>query len=189
MNGGQRRDPALVPIYAPGKEPLPAGVPEEERPQFEQMMRYQSYMTMAMESCATKAAFAGSRRSRYRCLLLPHVGLSSRTKTHFLRQQTQAGMNTTQKASAIFKDMGKGMWTTGKGFGKVGMLFAGVECVIESYRAKNDIYNSLSTGMLVGGFLARNSGPKAAFGGGVAFAAFSAAIDVFFLRRETPDED
>lgn len=43
-------------------------------------------------------------------------------------------MNTTQKASAIFKDMGKGMWTTGKGFGKVGMLFAGVECVIESVR-------------------------------------------------------
>ncbi len=123
----------------------------------------------------------------------------------FLRQQTQAGMNTTQKASAIFKDMGKGMWTTGKGFGKVGMLFAGVECVIESVRscycfllvhccdkffstrAKNDIYNSLSTGMLVGGFLARNSGPKAAFGGGVAFAAFSAAIDIFFLRRETPE--
>lgn len=59
MNGGQRRDPALVPIYAPGKEPLPPGVPEEERPQIEQMMRYQSYMTMAMESCATKAAFAG----------------------------------------------------------------------------------------------------------------------------------
>ncbi|KAK0241332.1 Tim17/Tim22/Tim23/Pmp24 family-domain-containing protein [Armillaria nabsnona] len=188
MNGGQRRDPALVPIYAPGKEPLPAGVPEEERPQIEQMMRYQSYMTMAMESCATKAAFAGVGGLGIGAFF-SLMSASFAYEDPFLRQQTQAGMNTTQKASAIFKDMGKGMWTTGKGFGKVGMLFAGVECVIESYRAKNDIYNSISTGMLVGGFLARNSGPKAAFGGGVAFAAFSAAIDVFFLRRETPDED
>jgi import inner membrane translocase subunit TIM22 len=85
--------------------------------------------------------------------------------------------------------MGKGMWSTGKGFGKVGALFAGIECVIESYRAKNDIYNSVASGFLAGGVLARNSGPKAAFGGGLAFAAFSAAIDMLFLRRETPEED
>lgn len=49
-----------------------------------------------------------------------------------LRQQTQVGLNTTQKASQIMKEMGKGMWTSGKGFGKVGALFAGIECVIES---------------------------------------------------------
>lgn len=48
-----------------------------------------------------------------------------------LRQQTQAGMNTTQKASQIFKEMGRGMWSSGKGFGKVGALFAGIECCIE----------------------------------------------------------
>lgn len=96
------------------------------------------------------------------------------------------------------------MWTSGRGFGKVGALFAGIECVIESvsaqplqpplvahavfqYRAKNDIYNSVGSGFLAGGVLARNSGPKAAFGGGLAFAAFSAAIDLLFLRRETPE--
>lgn len=49
-----------------------------------------------------------------------------------MRQQAQAGMNTTQKAREIFKDMGKNMWRSGKGFGKVGALFAGIECVIES---------------------------------------------------------
>ena len=38
----------------------------------------------------------------------------------------------TQKASEIFKEMGRGMWRSGKGFGKVGALFAGIECVIES---------------------------------------------------------
>jgi hypothetical protein len=51
------------------------------------------------------------------------------------------------------------------------------------YRAQNDIYNSVAAGFLAGGILARNSGPRAALGGGLAFAAFSAAIDAF-MRRE-----
>jgi len=121
-----------------------------------------------------------------------------------LRQQTQAGLNNVQKAREVFRDMGKGMWSSGKGFGKVGALFAGIECAIESvcltppmlphlladntqYRAKNDIYNSVASGFFAGGILARNSGPKAAFGGGLAFAAFSAVVDMLFLRRETPE--
>jgi len=55
------------------------------------------------------------------------------------------------------------------------------------YRAKNDIYNSVSAGFVSGGILARNSGPKAVITGGLAFAAFSAAIDMLFLRRETAE--
>lgn len=122
-----------------------------------------------------------------------------------LRERTQAGMKTHQKAGAMFKEMGRGMWSTGKGFGKVGALYAGIECCIESvylfcivssihlhllflqYRAKNDIYNSMSAGFVAGGILARNSGPRAALGGGLAFAAFSAVIDLVFLRRETAE--
>ena len=52
-----------------------------------------------------------------------------------LLRQTTGNLSRTQKASEIFKDMGKGMWRSGKGFGKVGALFAGIECVIESVRA------------------------------------------------------
>ena len=52
----------------------------------------------------------------------------------YLRAQTQVGMNTAQKASKIFKEMGKGMWSSGKSFGKIGALFAGIECVIEGVR-------------------------------------------------------
>jgi len=51
------------------------------------------------------------------------------------------------------------------------------------YRAKNDMINPIAAGFVAGGVLARNSGPKAALGGGLAFAAFSAAIDLF-IRRE-----
>ena len=49
-----------------------------------------------------------------------------------LRQQSQASLNNAQKAREIFKEMGRGMWRSGKGFGKVGALFSGIECVIES---------------------------------------------------------
>lgn len=37
-----------------------------------------------------------------------------------------------KKARVMFKEMGKGMWSTGKGFGKVGALYAGLECCVES---------------------------------------------------------
>jgi import inner membrane translocase subunit TIM22 len=58
--------------------------------------------------------------------------------------------------------------------------------MMDKYRAKNDIYNSVASGFVAGGVLARNAGPKAALAGGVGFAAFSAAIDLF-MRRETPE--
>lgn len=53
-----------------------------------------------------------------------------------IRQQQQALGNipTTQKAKEIFSEMGKGMLRSGKGFAKVGALFAGTECVIEGVR-------------------------------------------------------
>lgn len=41
----------------------------------------------------------------------------------------------------------------------------------------------MASGFVAGGVLARNSGPKAMLGGGLAFAAFSTAIDLF-MRRE-----
>jgi hypothetical protein len=41
------------------------------------------------------------------------------------------GMKTMEKAKLVFKDMGKGMWRQGKGFGMVGALYAGTECVVE----------------------------------------------------------
>lgn len=56
-----------------------------------------------------------------------------------LRQQSQAGMNNTQKAREIFKEMGRNMWRSGKGFGKVGALFAGLECAVESVRSMSCI--------------------------------------------------
>ncbi|KAF9268592.1 Tim17-domain-containing protein [Marasmius fiardii PR-910] len=187
MNNGTSF-PGLVPLHKPGQEPLPPGVTEAERPQWEQMKKMERFVQSAQESCITKTALAGVGGLAIGAFF-SLMSASFAYEDPLLRAQSQAGMKTTQKASQILKDMGRGMWQSGRGFGKVGALFASIECVIESYRAKNDIYNSVSAGFLSGGILARNAGPKASFGGGLAFAAFSAAIDIFFLRRETPDED
>lgn len=39
---------------------------------------------------------------------------------------------TAQKARDILRETGKSMWKSGKGFGKVGAIYASIECVIES---------------------------------------------------------
>lgn len=107
--------------------------------------------------------------------------------------------------------MGRSMWSQGKGFAKVGALYSGSECIIEGvsplpspplaplcsqqltlsheqYRAKNDIYNSVYAGLFSGAVLGRNSGVRAMLFGGVGFAIFSGAIDLY-MRKEKPDED
>ncbi|KAG6861115.1 hypothetical protein C0995_003844 [Termitomyces sp. Mi166 len=186
MNSGSNF-PCAVPIYAPGKEPLPPGLTEEDREGLQRMKKWEGYVATFGESCATKTVLMGGGGFGIGAFF-SLMSASFAYEDPLLRQQTQAGMKTTQKAREIFKEMGRGMWSSGKGFGKVGALFAGIECVIESYRAKNDVYNSVASGFLAGGILARNSGPKGAFSGGLFFAAFSAAIDLF-MRRETPEED
>jgi Tim17/Tim22/Tim23/Pmp24 family len=48
-----------------------------------------------------------------------------------------------------------------KSFATIGLLYAGIECVIEKHRGKHDWYNSLYTGFATGGLLARGSAQPA----------------------------
>lgn len=66
-----------------------------------------------------------------------------------------------------------------KGFGMMGALFSGSECVIEKFRAKHDMYNSIYAGCSAGAILAHSGGPKAMCVGCASFAAFSYMIDRF----------
>ncbi|CAR21664.1 Mitochondrial import inner membrane translocase subunit TIM22 [Lachancea thermotolerans] len=88
-----------------------------------------------------------------------------------------------QQVKLQFADMGKRAYSSAKNFGYIGMIYSGVECVIESLRAKNDIYNGVTAGCLTGGGLAYKSGPSAALMGCAGFAAFSTAIDLY-MRQE-----
>lgn len=91
-----------------------------------------------------------------------------------------------QQISIGFKDMGTRSWSTARNFGKVGALFAGIECGVEGFRAKNDLANGAIAGCLTGAVLAKGAGPQAAAGGCAAFAAFGLAIDAYM--RQPSDE-
>jgi hypothetical protein len=56
--------------------------------------------------------------------------------------------------STILKSSG---WA--KSFGILSALFGGVECVIEKYRAKHDVWNPVISGCIVGGTLSASGGP------------------------------
>ncbi|KAK4981930.1 Mitochondrial import inner membrane translocase subunit tim22 [Elasticomyces elasticus] len=85
-----------------------------------------------------------------------------------------------------FKEMGRASWGSAKNFGMVGMIFAGTECAIEGFRAKNDLTNGVAAGCITGGALAAKAGPQAAAVGCAGFAAFSAAID-YYMRMPSDD--
>jgi import inner membrane translocase subunit TIM22 len=84
-----------------------------------------------------------------------------------------------QVAREMIKSTGARSFSYAKGFGAMGALFAGSECVIEKARARHDMMNSVYAGCFTGGALARGGGPQAMGVGCATFAAFSAVIDKF----------
>ncbi|KAA8574258.1 hypothetical protein EYC84_005757 [Monilinia fructicola] len=64
------------------------------------------------------------------------------------------------------KDMGSRSYSSAKNFGKVGAIFAGTECCVEGFRAKNDLKNGSDCGMHYWG-CAGGAGGSAGCGGGV----------------------
>lgn len=89
-----------------------------------------------------------------------------------------------QQMKLQFTDMGKRAYSSARNFGYIGMVYSGVECTIESLRAKHDIYNGVSAGCITGAGLSIKAGPQAAAIGCAGFAAFSTAIDLY-LRSES----
>lgn len=48
-----------------------------------------------------------------------------------LSKASEKLVGTRAQTAFIFKEMGRNMWTSGKGFAKVGALYSGFECCIE----------------------------------------------------------
>ena len=95
--------------------------------------------------------------------------------------QAMADLPLREQLRRGFKDMGTRSYSSAKNFGMIGAMFAGTECVIEGFRAKNDMKNGIAAGCVTGGILAAKAGPQAAMIGCGGFAAFSAAIE-YYLR-------
>ncbi|TPX33717.1 hypothetical protein SmJEL517_g03426 [Synchytrium microbalum] len=133
-----------------------------------------------MESCPAKAALSGGAGFALGGafgMFMSSVDLGS-TTDEFLK------LSTREQLKFTLRDMGSRSLSSAKNFGMVALLFSSSECVIETYRAKNDMYNGISAGCMTGGALSARAGPKAMLGGCVGFAAFSAAIDYYMRHWE-----
>lgn len=64
-----------------------------------------------------------------------------------------------------------------KNFGILTALFGGIDCVIEKYRGKHDVWNPVLSGCVVGATLSASGGPAAACIGCAGFAGFSLVVD------------
>jgi import inner membrane translocase subunit TIM22 len=66
-----------------------------------------------------------------------------------------------------------------KNFAFITGVFGGSECLVEKYRGKHDVWNSVASGCITGAALQAKQGPQAAAFGCGGFAAFSLIIDSF----------
>jgi import inner membrane translocase subunit TIM22 len=86
-----------------------------------------------------------------------------------LREQVRTTMRATAQKSAY--------WC--RNFAFITGVFGGSECLVEKYRGKNDVWNSVASGCITGAALQAKQGPQAAAVGCGGFAAFSLVIDSF----------
>ncbi|ELT95639.1 hypothetical protein CAPTEDRAFT_138199 [Capitella teleta] len=88
----------------------------------------------------------------------------------------------TPTTKLVLKEMKFRTISYAKNFAMIGAMFAGTECVIETYRGKSELLNGTLSGGIVGGVLGFRAGLQAGILGAAGFAAFSTAID-YWMRH------
>ncbi|KHJ43551.1 hypothetical protein D918_06461 [Trichuris suis] len=84
-------------------------------------------------------------------------------------------------ARQVFREMGQRSWSYAKNFGVLGLMFAGIECTVETHRGKSDIFNGTISGLVTGGLIGLRAGVKAAALGAAGFGLFSTVVD-YYMR-------
>jgi len=133
-----------------------------------------------MESCPVRSVLSGGMGFLFGGMFGLFIAGTSPT----LENQDPTKM----KVKEMVRIMGRQTLSYAQNFAIVGASYSGSECVIESYRAKHDIYNAVSAGCFTGGILGVRAGPQAAALGCAGFAAFSAAIE-YYLEHSALSRD
>ncbi|KAH6565352.1 hypothetical protein BASA50_005393 [Batrachochytrium salamandrivorans] len=94
-------------------------------------------------------------------------------------------LSTREQMRLTAKDMVGKSYSSAKSFAVIGAVFASSECVIESFRAKHDIYNNIMSGCFAGAVMAAKSGPQSMVLGCAGFAAFSGAIELWMASSDS----
>ncbi|KAL4224355.1 Mitochondrial import inner membrane translocase subunit Tim22 [Mactra antiquata] len=137
--------------------------------------KQEQMISRVFESCAFKATASGVvGLALGGAIGLFTVGMDP------MSTYTTATPDQTPSTRAVLKEMKVRCASYGKNFGTIGFMFAGTECVLESYRGKSPLSNGTIAGGIVGGLLGLRAGLKAAAFGAAGFAIFSTAIDYYF---------
>ncbi|KAI5953732.1 TIM22 [Candida theae] len=168
---------SMIGVY---QGPQPPKKSLQEMTQQEQAEEGARYFVDFMQSCPGKTAMAGASGFA----LGGFFGLFMASMAYDVPVGTDAVKHISdlpfkQQMKLQFADMAKRSYSSAKNFGYIGLVYSGVECTIESFRAKHDIYNGVTAGCITGAGLAIKGGPQAAAIGCAGFAAFSLAIDMY----------
>lgn len=134
--------PLMAPVYVPGTEPLPPGMTEDDRTEMAKIAKWNKIAGMTMESCPTKCVLSGAAGfglGAFFSLMSTSFAVDDPLRRTTLAANglatdatATAGQSTMQSTKDFFKQTGKSMYRSGKGFGKVGALYSGIECCIEA---------------------------------------------------------
>ena len=167
--------------------PQPPKKPLQEMTQEEQAEEGARQMIGFMNSCPGKTVMAGVSGfalGGFFGLFMASMAYDTPIGTDAVKHISELPFK--QQMKLQFTDMAKRSYSSAKNFGYIGMVYSGVECTIESLRAKHDIYNGVSAGCITGAGLAIRAGPQAALVGCAGFAAFSLAIDMYLNSDAAP---
>lgn len=156
-------------LFLPFPKPIKYPPPLEERPVLP---------TIMMESCGFKiltGAVMGSVLGVGLGLFMGAMGDVSPIQIVNGREVPQAPVR--EQVRAGFKATGVKAVGWAKNFGVLTALFGGIECLVEKYRGKHDVWNPVVGGCVVGATLSAKAGPAAACVGCAGFAGFSFVVD------------
>ncbi|QDZ25138.1 mitochondrial inner membrane translocase [Chloropicon primus] len=186
MSGEERKDEGEGTAVSTSSGGL-NGLPVLQRKAYEPVVLPTPEQILAAQfwdSCPVKSVIAGALGGVMGALFGAAFGASDPnaslavTENQTLRQQMRAAFQPAALRQSLTHLRARS-WSYAKGFGGFGMVYSGSECVIESFRAKHDVYNSAAAGCFTGGALAYQAGPKAMCFGCATVAAFSVLIDRF----------
>ncbi|KRZ54598.1 FYVE, RhoGEF and PH domain-containing protein 6 [Trichinella nativa] len=155
---GEMQNDAVVPLTFPSPPPL---LPEEV------------FIQRVMESCIFKTILASVVGCGAGALF--GIFTASVDPVHTIADPAKVTIKD------IIRETRQRAVLYAKNFGVLGLMFAGFECTVETYRGKTDMKNGILSGAITGGLIGLRAGIKPAVLGAVSFAAFSAIIEHYLL--------